>query len=132
MPCVAVEQARRGMQLEREQQAVWFGQVQRAFEGAVGGAGVAERVPGDRLKNVRLGQTVLPGHRRRSIHDRGERVGRGTRIPGSQPQRGGGDADLAVFAVSVRRFVETVRRYRTIQIQAGQRTLTAADPARPR
>ena len=29
---------------------------------------------------------------------------------------------------SIRRFVRTTRRYRTIQIQAGQHTLTAADP----
>lgn len=29
---------------------------------------------------------------------------------------------------SVRRFVRTARRYRTIQIQAGAHTLTAADP----
>jgi hypothetical protein len=58
---VAVEQARRGMQQERQQQAVGFGQVQRAFQSAVGGAGVAERIPGDRLQQVRLGQLVLPG-----------------------------------------------------------------------
>ena len=29
---------------------------------------------------------------------------------------------------SIRRFVKTARRYRTIQIQAGQHTVTAADP----
>ncbi len=29
---------------------------------------------------------------------------------------------------SIRRFVRTARRYRTIQIQAGPRVLTAADP----
>jgi hypothetical protein len=29
---------------------------------------------------------------------------------------------------SVRRFVKTARRYRTIQIQAGTHTITAADP----
>ena len=29
---------------------------------------------------------------------------------------------------SIRRFVRTARRYRTIQIQAGPRTITAADP----
>jgi hypothetical protein len=29
---------------------------------------------------------------------------------------------------SIRRFVRTARRYRTIQIQAGQHTVTAADP----
>jgi len=29
---------------------------------------------------------------------------------------------------SVRKFVRTARRYRTIQIQAGSRTITAADP----
>lgn len=29
---------------------------------------------------------------------------------------------------SIRRFVRTARRYRTIQIQAGDHTLTAADP----
>jgi transposase len=29
---------------------------------------------------------------------------------------------------SIRRFVKTAHRYRTIQIQAGQHTITAADP----
>jgi transposase len=29
---------------------------------------------------------------------------------------------------SIRKFVRTARRYRTIQIQAGPRTITAADP----
>jgi len=29
---------------------------------------------------------------------------------------------------SIRRFVKTARRYRTIQIQAGSHTVTAADP----
>jgi hypothetical protein len=29
---------------------------------------------------------------------------------------------------SIRKFVRTARRYRTIQIQAGQHTVTAADP----
>jgi hypothetical protein len=29
---------------------------------------------------------------------------------------------------SIRRFVKTARRYRTIQIQAGQHTITVADP----
>jgi transposase len=30
---------------------------------------------------------------------------------------------------SIRRFVKTARRYRTIQIQAGTHTITAADPS---
>jgi sulfur transfer protein SufE len=30
--------------------------------------------------------------------------------------------------LSIRKFVKTARRYRTIQIQAGPRTITAADP----
>ena len=29
---------------------------------------------------------------------------------------------------SIRKFVKTARRYRTVQIQAGQHTITAADP----
>ena len=29
---------------------------------------------------------------------------------------------------SIRKFVKTARRYRTIQIQAGEQTITAADP----
>jgi hypothetical protein len=29
---------------------------------------------------------------------------------------------------SIRKFVKTARRYRTIKIQAGQHTITAADP----
>ena len=31
---------------------------------------------------------------------------------------------------SIRKFVETPRRYRTIEIHAGQHTITAADPIR--
>ena len=29
---------------------------------------------------------------------------------------------------SIKKFVKTARRYRTIQIQAGEQTITAADP----
>ena len=29
---------------------------------------------------------------------------------------------------SIKKFVKTVRRYRTIEIQAGEHTITAADP----
>ena len=29
---------------------------------------------------------------------------------------------------SIRKFVRTARRYRTIELQAGQQTITAADP----
>ena len=32
---------------------------------------------------------------------------------------------------SIKRFVRTARRYRTIEIQAGEQTITAADPLPP-
>ena len=32
---------------------------------------------------------------------------------------------------SIRRFVRTARRYRTVQIRAGQQLITAADPVPP-
>ena len=32
---------------------------------------------------------------------------------------------------SIRKFVRPVRRYRTVQIRAGQQLITAADPTRP-
>ena len=32
---------------------------------------------------------------------------------------------------SIKKFVKTARRYRTIQIQAGEHTITAADPLPP-
>jgi hypothetical protein len=32
---------------------------------------------------------------------------------------------------SIKKFVRTARRYRTIQIRAGQHTITAEDPLRP-
>jgi hypothetical protein len=35
----------------------------------------------------------------------------------------------ATTGCSIRRFVQTARRYRTITVQAGQHTITAADPA---
>jgi hypothetical protein len=31
--------------------------------------------------------------------------------------------------LSIRKFVKTARRYRTIEIQAGEHVITAADPA---
>jgi hypothetical protein len=37
-------------------------------------------------------------------------------------------AGLAQTGWSIRKFVKTARRYRTIEIQAGQHTITAADP----
>jgi hypothetical protein len=36
--------------------------------------------------------------------------------------------DDSSAAWSIRKFVRTARRYRTIQIQAGQHVITAADP----
>jgi hypothetical protein len=51
------------------------------------------------------------------------------------PRRGSRDIEQAVSrwiehqtGWSIRKFVKTARRYRTIEIQAGTRTITAADP----
>ena len=50
VPGVALEQARRGLEQEEQQQAVGLGQIERALQGPLGGGWVAERVPGDRLQ----------------------------------------------------------------------------------
>ncbi len=36
--------------------------------------------------------------------------------------------DFVISSWSIRKFVRTARRYRTIEIQAGRQTITAADP----
>jgi hypothetical protein len=50
LPGVALEQARRGVQQERQEGTVRFGQIERALEGPPGGGRIAECVPGDRLQ----------------------------------------------------------------------------------
>ena len=61
VPGLALEQRRAGVQQERQERAVGLGEIERALQGAVGGAGVAERVPGDRRQQVRLN---VPGRAR--------------------------------------------------------------------
>src|SRR5262249_59051088 len=56
VPGVALEQARRGVQQEQRERGVRFGEVERAFQGMPGGGRVAERVPGDRLKQESASQ----------------------------------------------------------------------------
>jgi len=50
LPAVALEQAGRGVEQEREEQAFWLGEIEGVLKGAPGGARVAEHVAGDRLK----------------------------------------------------------------------------------
>ncbi len=63
VPGVALEQARRRLEEERQQHAVGLGQIERALQGALGGAGVAKRVPGDRLQQERLNPQEGRGYR---------------------------------------------------------------------
>jgi hypothetical protein len=53
LPGVPLEQARRGVQQERQQRAVGFGPVEGALQGAADGGRVVEYVPGDRLQQER-------------------------------------------------------------------------------
>jgi hypothetical protein len=50
MPAMALEQPRRGVKQERQDQSVGFGELERLLEGAFGGTGVAERVVCDRFQ----------------------------------------------------------------------------------
>ena len=54
MPALAIEQFGRGIDQEREEQALGLGEVEGPLEGTPGGARVAERVAGDRLEQERL------------------------------------------------------------------------------
>ena len=57
-------------QQERQEDAIAFGQIERAFQCPVSGAGVAERVPGDRLQQERQGaSTALRPVARRWVCD---------------------------------------------------------------
>ena len=106
VPGVALEQARRGVQQERQQHAVGLGDIERALQGALGGAGITERVPGDRLQQESLN---LPGprdHRSGAFQDRRERDGRRSRVALGEPQHRRGDADLPAVAVLFAEFGE--------------------------
>jgi hypothetical protein len=70
VPGVALEQAWRRVQQEGQQQTVRLGQVQRALQSTVGGTGVAERIPGNRLQHVRQRAPVWPEKRSRAVQDR--------------------------------------------------------------
>jgi hypothetical protein len=50
VPGVALQQARRRLELEEKLQALGLSQIERAFQGPLGGGWLAECVPGDRLK----------------------------------------------------------------------------------
>jgi len=82
---MALHEGRRGIQQEPEQRTVGLGQVERALEGAFGRAGVAERVPGDRLQQERLSQPGRPDQRCGAVENRGERGGRGVRVVLGEP-----------------------------------------------
>ena len=100
VPGLALQQARSGIQQERGQVAAALGQVQGALEGGVGGIGVAERVPGERLQHVGPGPPESPVVLRiGALLDRGERGERGLRVVLGQRQRRGGDAEFPAVAV---------------------------------
>jgi hypothetical protein len=49
VPGVAIEQGRRRLEHEEQQQAVGLSQIERGLQGLLGGGWVAQRVPGDSL-----------------------------------------------------------------------------------
>ena len=77
VPGMALEQARRGLEQEQQERAVGLGQIERALQGALGGARVAERVPGDRLQQESL-EPARPAE-----------------LPGAEPSRTGASAAAA-------------------------------------
>ena len=84
---MTLEQSRRGVEQEREQQAFRLGEIEGALEGAPGGGPVAERVAGDRLEQERLNYPEM-GVRQRdgAVDDGRERLRRRLRIVLGEPQ----------------------------------------------
>ena len=101
---MALDKAWRGVQQEQRERAVGLGEAERAFQGPVGGALVAERVPGDRLQQESVSQPNPWEYRGSAVKDRRERGDRRVRVVLGEPQHRGGDARLPVLAVLVAEF----------------------------
>jgi hypothetical protein len=101
LPGLALEQARRRVQQEHDQDAVGSGHVERALQGAPGGGRVAERVAGDRLQQEGLTQRGRPAYRRGAVENRRNSRDRCARVALRQPQRRQADAHLPQVAVLV-------------------------------
>jgi hypothetical protein len=76
VPGLAFQQARRGIQQERQHRTIGLGQVQRALQRRPGGGRVAERVAGDRLQQERVSQPHPGDAGSGAVQDRGERSSR--------------------------------------------------------
>jgi hypothetical protein len=103
---VALEQAWRGVQQEQRERAVGLGEAERAFQSPPGGGRVAERLPGHRLQQERVGQPNPRECGWGAVEDRRERGDRRVRVVLGEPQRRGGDARLPVVVVLVAEFGE--------------------------
>ena len=100
MPAVALEQPRRGVKQEREQQALGLGEIEGALEGTPDSARVPERVAGDRLKQPSLNYPETSVHQRSgAIDDRRERHRRCLRIVLGEPKYRLGVAHLCAVAL---------------------------------
>ncbi len=101
LPGVTLEQARRGVQQERQQGAVGLGDLERALQGASGGGSVAQRVHGDRLKQESLALYGPRDHRGGAVKHRRERDRGRFLVALGEPQRSGGHAHVSAVAVLV-------------------------------
>ena len=86
LPGMSLEQLRRGVDQELNERAVGLGDIERPLKGPAGGAGVAERVLGDRVKKQ---SRHHPRHRDfgdRAVQDWCERGQRRLRVLLGEPQ----------------------------------------------
>jgi hypothetical protein len=84
---LSLQHSRGGVQEERQHHAVGFGELQGAFEGALGGTGIALGFPGDGLEQESVHQRGI-GVRQGSegAKDGHERLRRGARVILGEPQ----------------------------------------------
>ena len=82
-----LEQRRGGIQEERQEYAVGFGDIQRPFQGTSGGGLVAQRVAGPCLQQQRRHHPHLADPGDRAVQDGRERVSGRLRVVRGQSQR---------------------------------------------
>ncbi len=97
---MALQQAGRGSNEKREQQAFWLGQIESALEGTPGGARVGERVARDRVEQESLNHPKLGVRQGNGAVDDGrQRDDCRFRIVLGEPQRRHRDAHLSAFTL---------------------------------
>jgi hypothetical protein len=101
---MALDQARRGVQQEQREGPVGLDEVERAFQGPIGGLLVTERVPGNRLQQEGVSQPDPREYERGATKDRRERGDRRVRVVLGEPEHSGGDARRSVPAVLAAEF----------------------------